>query len=136
MRMVISDTGRTVIFYCKSRSRASNMDDKTLVAAVEKREALYDKGNNYNSNRIFMQKQWADVGLEVGEEGISFSLCLSLGVTKYFVQKVVAFSIYQPSKNTVHPISPSECLYLLKPIKHHHSQTCESNYYRLHLEHK
>ena len=40
--------------------------NELLVTAVEKRTALYDKSEDNYSNRVFINKQWNEIGQELG----------------------------------------------------------------------
>lgn len=46
-----------------------NMADEALIAAVQKRDALYNKESNEYSNRIFIRKQWEEIAVELTTEG-------------------------------------------------------------------
>ncbi|GFO31858.1 hypothetical protein PoB_005836300 [Plakobranchus ocellatus] len=40
--------------------------NEALIAAVQKRQALYDKTDDNYPNRVFIAKQWQEIGKEIG----------------------------------------------------------------------
>ncbi|KAK3758353.1 hypothetical protein RRG08_004174 [Elysia crispata] len=40
--------------------------NEALIAAVQKRQPLYDKSDDNYSNRVFIAKQWQEIGQEIG----------------------------------------------------------------------
>ena len=71
-----------------------------LIAAVQKREALFDKTNANYCNRNFTQKEWVDVAGELGEEGLfsppnPFHLGLDLEISEKMIDLDLEYrSIY------------------------------------------
>ena len=46
--------------------------NEALIAAVQKRQALYDKSDDNYSNRVFIAKQWQEIGKEIGTDDTFF----------------------------------------------------------------